>query len=75
MWSLFVGLIKAVNSSVITSVPFRPERPERPVPEANPEQNGDVFVPVKIPVGTGNSGRIPAGTPRFRTGRSVPGSK
>ena len=41
----------AVESKVIDPVPFRPERPERPVPIQNPGQNGDVFVPVKIPAG------------------------
>ena len=46
----------------------------RSVPVQNPGQNGDVFVPDRIPDRSSNSGRIPAGTPRFRTGCSVPGS-
>ena len=58
-----------VFSIVINPVPFRPFRP---VPLKNPGQNGDVFVPGRIPDRSGHPGRIPAGTPRFCTGGSVP---
>ena len=59
----------------INPVPFRPERPERPVPVGIPGQNGDVFVPGRIPDRSGRSGQIPAGMPRFCTGGSVPEPK
>ena len=57
---------------VINSVPFRPFRPERSVPFKNQGQNGVVFVPVLIPV---RSGQIPVRTPQFRSWRSVPALK
>ena len=63
---------KAVLGKVIDPVPFRPERP---VPVKIPGQNGDVFVPDRIPDRSGHSGQIPAGTPRFCTGGSVPVSR
>ena len=65
-------VINTVLSKFIKSVLFRPEQPEHPVPFIKPGQNGVVFVPVIIPVRSANSSPIPAGTPRFYSGRSVP---
>ena len=50
------------------AVPFRPEGA---IPRIKPGQNSVVFVPVLTSGRSGNFGQIPAGTPRFGSGRSV----
>ena len=72
---LVLALPRTVQNKDVKSVPFWPEQPERAVPFIKPGQNGVVFVPVLIPVRSGNAGQILAGTPRFRSGRSVPALK
>ena len=72
---LFKSLFAPVLLKVVNSVLFRPKWPERSVPFKKPAQNDVVFVSVSIPVRSGNSGQIPAGTFRFRSGRSVPALK
>ena len=66
---------EVITTRVVDFIPFCPERPEHSVPLTKPRQNSVVFISVLIPACSGNSGQIPTGTSRFRSGCAIPALK